>query len=85
MIRSSSNLSQHDHASIYLRIAISEYANNSYENALENLEKSQEIIGKMSRSNDEINFCFRLSYTDDTELSPMPFLINIGLVYRQNE
>ncbi|CAF3074333.1 unnamed protein product [Rotaria sp. Silwood2] len=82
MIRSSSNLSQHDHASIYLRITISEYANNSYENAL---EKSQEIIGKMSRSNDEINFCFRLSYTDDTELSPMPFLINIGLVYRQSE
>ncbi|CAF3092653.1 unnamed protein product [Rotaria sp. Silwood2] len=68
MIRSSSKRSQCDRVTIYLCIFISEYANNLYENALENLEKSQVVIDKIYQSKDEINSCLRPSYTDDTEL-----------------
>ncbi|CAF1372037.1 unnamed protein product, partial [Rotaria sordida] len=60
---------------IHLRIVISKYANNPYGNVL---ETSQEIIGKRSRSNDEINSCLRPSYTDNTELLPLSFLTNMG-------
>ncbi|CAF2905837.1 unnamed protein product [Rotaria sp. Silwood2] len=83
MLRLSPNLSQYDRAKIYLHIAKSEYANNAYENAIENLQKANENICNVSISNDETNFPLRPNYADDAELSTISMLKNMGLVYRQ--
>ncbi|CAF1319434.1 unnamed protein product [Rotaria sp. Silwood1] len=83
MLRLSPSFSQYDRARIYLYIAKSEYANNAYENAIENLQKSHENICNMSISNDEPNFPLQPNYADDAELSKISMLTNMGLVYRQ--